>query len=141
MQNHLQAGDKVQLKYRLCADERRYCDESFWFEPVLIEIGKGEIDSWIETVLLSGETRYTLSAEQVQSGFGDYDQGKYQLMQRADFESDIDLKPGLIVAFSTPTGEELAGRVDDFNEEFVAVDFNHPFAGTEVVLEVDVHKL
>lgn len=144
MTNHaieFRSGDRVKLRYRLCAELRHYCDESAWEQMNEAELGSTQIPAWIEDKILNGELVSELSAEQVSAEFGDYDDAKILMMPRSEFAADIELCEGLIMAFATPTGDELAGRIDDFTDEVVAVDFNHPFSGTSVILEVEIQKI
>jgi FKBP-type peptidyl-prolyl cis-trans isomerase SlpA len=57
---------------------------------------------------------------------------------RADFPDLIAPKVGQIIAFHSPTGEDIAGAILAVDADTVRVDFNHPLAGREVVFRVEI---
>ena len=132
------SGDTVLVRYRLISEQAQYVDETCWDSPVQITLGQDTVPDWLESSLLSGELHTVLTASQVEEIAGEHEEAKLMMMPRSEFPADLALEAGLIMAFSPPEGDEIVGRIDDFNEDFVAVDFNHPFAGAEVVLEVVV---
>ena len=59
-------------------------------------------------------------------------------MPRSEFPADMPLEPGLIVGFTTPSGEEVPGAIQEIKGDDVVVDFNHPLAGHEVIFDVEI---
>jgi FKBP-type peptidyl-prolyl cis-trans isomerase SlpA len=112
---------------------------TFGNEPASLVMGDGSLTDGMELSLYGlgagDEQSLTLSPDQA---FGMRDSEKIHGMPREDFGPELELKPGVIVAFDTPSGEELAGTVIDFDDQTVQVDFNHPLAGHEVVFNVEI---
>ena len=112
---------------------------TFGDEPVSLVMGDGSLTDGMELSLYGlgegDEQSLTLLPGQA---FGMRDNEKIHSMPRAEFGPELELKPGIIVAFDTPSGEELAGTVIDFDDQTVQVDFNHPLAGHEVVFNVEI---
>ena len=107
--------------------------------PTILTLGDGSLNEGLELALYGltpgQEQTLTLTPNQA---FGPRDEGKNQRMPVTDFPADMALQPGLVIAFETPAGEEVAGIVMDLTEQEVEVDFNHPLAGQEVVFRVQI---
>ena len=112
---------------------------TFENEPVSLVMGDGSLTDGMELSLYGlsagDEQSLTLTPDQA---FGMPDSEKMHHMPRVDFGPELELKPGIIIAFGTPSGEDLAGTVIDFDEQTVQVDFNHPLSGHEVVFKVEI---
>ncbi len=126
------------VRYRLLAEDgsvlQDYAAEPYCFIP-----GRGEFFEPVEQRLASlapgDRERLRLSAAQA---FGERDEARRVVMPRDSFDPDIRLAAGQIMAFATPTGEEIVGQVVDFSELAVEVDFNHPLAGKAIVCEFEL---
>ncbi len=59
-------------------------------------------------------------------------------MLRDEFPPEMGLEPGMVVGFTLPSGEEVAGTVLEVMEHEVTVDFSHPLAGRDLVWEVEI---
>jgi FKBP-type peptidyl-prolyl cis-trans isomerase SlpA len=108
-------------------------------EPTTFIMGDGSVSEGLELAL------YGLCAGDKQSlkllpdqAFGLRDEAKVQPMPRSNFDPEMDLEPGLIIGFTTPDGLEVAGIVQEVQEQNVVMDFNHPLAGMEVEFNVEV---
>ncbi|MEE9423152.1 MAG: peptidylprolyl isomerase, partial [Gammaproteobacteria bacterium] len=66
------------------------------------------------------------------------DSESIKLIPLSSFKDDMSLEPGVIIAFTSSEGEELAGTVREVREDDVEVDFNHPLAGREIIFKVEV---
>lgn len=112
---------------------------TFEDEPTTFVMGDGTVSEGLELALyglVAGDTQsLTLQPDQA---FGPRDEAKVQPMPRANFSPEMDLEPGLIIGFTTPDGNEVAGIVQEVKEQDVVMDFNHPLAGMEVIFRVEV---
>jgi FKBP-type peptidyl-prolyl cis-trans isomerase SlpA len=70
--------------------------------------------------------------------FGYVDETLFRALPRAEFDSDLELEPGLIIEFATEDGETLPGTILQFNEDEVRIDLNHPLAGQTVRYSVKI---
>ena len=59
-------------------------------------------------------------------------------LPREEFDDQLELMPGLIIEFSTPSGETLPGTILEFDDTSVKVDFNHPLAGETIRYSVKI---
>ena len=102
-------------------------------------IGDGTLVQGLEMVLYglkSGE-KQSLSIDP-RDTFGFPEDENIHTLPRTEFSDELKIEEGMIVGFSTPSGEEIPGAIMKINETDVEVDFNHPLAGHEVVFSVEI---
>lgn len=112
---------------------------TFGGEPEQVVVGDGSLSEGLELAItgLKKGDRQTLELTPKQA-FGSWDESKLQWMPRKDFSSDLMLEPGMAIAFETPSGDEVPGRITEVGEQRVNVDFNHPLAGVDIVFSVEI---
>jgi FKBP-type peptidyl-prolyl cis-trans isomerase SlpA len=114
-------------------------DNTFDDDPVSFTIGDGFLDEGLELALigLKAGDHQSLTLMPGQA-FGIPDSESIKLMPLSAFNDDMLLEPGVIIAFTSSEGEELAGTVREVSGNEVEVDFNHPLAGREIIFKVEV---
>ena len=126
------------IHYKLSHANGTLVDEA-WDEPLLFEIGDGQLDPCLERCVLDaklGELQtFLLSSSEA---FGDSFDEAFQVMQRSDFPADIKLELDAAVEFTTPTGDAYVGCVDSIDGEAIRINFNHPLAGADVSFQVQI---
>jgi FKBP-type peptidyl-prolyl cis-trans isomerase 2 len=126
------------IHYKLSHANGTLVDEA-WDEPLLFEIGDGQLDPSLERCVLDaklGELQtFLLSSSEA---FGDSFDEAFQVMQRSDFPADIKLELDAAVEFNTPTGDAYVGCVDSIDGEAIRINFNHPLAGADVSFQVQI---
>ena len=129
----------VTLHLSLALEDGTVAETTFEDEPLTFSMGDGTLVEGLELGLYGlkagASQRLVLQPEQA---FGRHDPDKRHQLARAEFPADMELEPGVIVGFDTPTGEELPGTIVSLTDETVEVDFNHPLAGRVVVFEVEI---
>ncbi len=130
---------RVTFHFSLATTDGTEIVSTFGGDPTVITMGDGALNEGLELALYGlaagDEQTLTLTPDQA---FGPRDEGKSRRMQRSEFPPEMELEEGLVIAFETPDGEEVAGIVLETGDEEVTVDFNHPLAGTEVVFHVKI---
>ncbi|MEO1940874.1 MAG: FKBP-type peptidyl-prolyl cis-trans isomerase, partial [Candidatus Thioglobus sp.] len=100
------------IHYKLSHANGTLVDEA-WDEPLLFEIGDGQLDPCLEKCVLDaklGELQtFLLSSSEA---FGDSFDEAFQVMQRSDFPADIKLELDAAVEFNTPAGDAYVGCID-----------------------------
>jgi FKBP-type peptidyl-prolyl cis-trans isomerase SlpA len=135
----IQPGCSVVIKYTLAIENGIVMESTDGTDPMRFTIGDGTLIQGLEAVVVAmqpGE-RQCVSLDP-REAFGFADETCVHLMPRSDFPKDIQLEPGLIIGFSTPSGEEIPGKIMDVLDENVVVDFNHPLAGHTVTFDVEL---
>lgn len=72
------------------------------------------------------------------NGFGFHDSENVHRLPRADFDPSLPVEVDTVMAFSTPSGEEVPGMIKEVHDDVVVVDFNHPCAGHDVIFDVEI---
>jgi FKBP-type peptidyl-prolyl cis-trans isomerase SlpA len=135
----IESGSQVLMYFSLALEDGTIADCTDDGEPMRFTMGDGTLIKGLELAL------YGLKAGDHQSlvvgpdvGFGFRDDEAIQVLPRSDFPADMELEPGLIIGFSTPSGEEVPGAIVDIEGDDVHVDFNHPLAGHNVRFDVEI---
>ncbi len=129
----------IRLHFSLATPDGTEAVTTFGEEPANLTMGNGDLSEGLELALygLKKGDRQTLTLSPEQA-FGLRDEAKIHEMPLGDFPPEMELEPGLVIGFSTPTGKELAGIILDVGEEKITIDFNHPLAGEAVVFKVEI---
>ncbi|MGB5716421.1 MAG: FKBP-type peptidyl-prolyl cis-trans isomerase, partial [Gammaproteobacteria bacterium] len=129
----------VTLHLSLALEDGTVAESTLEDEPLTLTMGDGTLVAGLELGLYglrAGATqRLVLEPQQA---FGLHDSDKLHALARREFSAELELQPGVIIGFDTPSGEELPGTIVSLDDETVSVDFNHPLAGRVVVFEVEI---
>lgn len=138
-QQTIRAGSRVLMHFSLALPDGTEAVSTFGGEPELVVVGDGSLTEGLELAIigLKKGDRQTLELTPEQA-FGAWDEDKLQWMSRKEFSSDLALEPGLAIAFTTPSGDEVPGTITEVGAERVNVDFNHPLAGVDIVFSVEI---
>jgi FKBP-type peptidyl-prolyl cis-trans isomerase SlpA len=132
-------GNTVVMHLALRLEDGTEVENTFGREPLRFVVGDGTLAPELERALRGlepgGRKRILLSPER---GFGYPDPANVHVLPRSEFPSDLLLAPGALIGFETPAGAQVPGRIDAISEGGVTVDFNHPLAGHQLILEVQL---
>lgn len=136
----IEPGSEVLMHFSVALEDGTVADSTEGHDPMRFVMGDGTLIQGLELALygLKAGDRQTLRIGPEVLGFGAHDDEAIRDLPRSDFPSDMQLEEGLIVGFTTPTGEEVPGAVLEVGEETVRVDFNHPLAGHEITFQVEI---
>ena len=133
---------RIRWRYRLLLADGTLFEENEDKRGDILQLGRDEIHSNLESLLYGlseGETtRFLVSAEQA---FGQRDPQAIQQLPLSSFADPPELKQ--IISFTLPSGQEVPGHILEIDptQGWVSVDFNHPLAGHNIVLEVEVLEI
>ena len=132
-------GARVRMHFALSLTDGTVAYSSFNEDPLEFDWGDGTLRPGLELAVLGlnvgDEQTLTLLPEQA---YGLHDEALVHNMPRSDFPDLVAPRVGQIIAFHSPTGEEIPGAILAIDDEMVRVDFNHPLAGREVVFRVKI---
>ena len=132
-------GARVTLHYRMLLEDGTVADETGQDQPLVFTVGDGTLVTGLESMLLGmrpGDKASLLVTPG--QAFGFRDSGNVHTLPREQFPIDMPLKPGTVIGFTVPSGDELPGTVIEVDGESVKVDFNHPLAGRILNFEVEI---
>jgi len=136
---HIRDKAHVVLHYTLSlANGERQVASTRESGPELVIIGRGQLLPALENRLLglvAGDVRrFEIAAIEANAE----ETPELQVLPRDEFPPGMDLKPGTVVGFTLPSGEEIAGTVRETAAHDVIVDFSHPLTGHDLVWEVEI---
>ncbi|MDH3947484.1 MAG: FKBP-type peptidyl-prolyl cis-trans isomerase [Gammaproteobacteria bacterium] len=132
-------GSEVLMHFTLSLADGTVADSTHEGEPLRFVMGDGSLIEGLELVLygLKQGDRQCLSIDP-RDAFGFPEEENIHTMPLSEFPADIQLEAGLIIGFTTPSGEEVPGAIQEIKEDEVVVDFNHPLAGHEIIFDVEI---
>ncbi len=134
----IQDGQIVSMDYTLWVDGE-VVDTSEGSEPIVFLQGAGNIISGLENQLYgmhAGQEKEVLVL--AQDGYGELNEDAFAEVPRAEFPSDIPLELGLELQVRAQDGQILNARIDEFSDELIRLDFNHPLAGKDLRFAVKI---
>ncbi|MCP4077260.1 MAG: peptidylprolyl isomerase [Gammaproteobacteria bacterium] len=129
----------VTLHHKLGLTDGSVLEDTFDGEPLTYHLGSGELAEGLELSLIDleeGDEQTLDIGPDLAFGFPVDDM--IHSLPRNEFNPDLELQPGLIIEFSTPTGETVPGTILEFDDASVKVDFNHPLAGQTIRYSVKI---
>lgn len=135
-------GMRVFLNFSLSLEDGAEVDSNFGGAPVDFVVGDGSLLPGFEQSLfgmVAGERK--MFSVLPEDAFGQPNESNVQHLPREDFDGEETLQIGLVFSFADPSGGELPGVVVGFDEDEVAVDFNHPLAGRTILFDVHIHRV
>jgi len=132
-------GTEVTMHFTLSLPDGTVADTTRESEPLTFTMGDGTLIEGLEYMLfgLKPGDKQCLSIDP-RDAFGFPDEENVHELDRSEFNPDIEIKEGVIMEFSTPSGDTIPGTIELITEEKVRVDFNHPLAGLEIVFDVEI---
>lgn len=140
MSETIQAGSSVLINYTLAIEDGTVVESTEGTDPLRFLLGDGTLIEGLEAVLIGMKVgdRQCMQLEAVEA-FGFADETNVHMLTRDKFPEDMPLEKDLIVGFTTPSGEEIPGRIMEMpDDNLVIVDFNHPLAGHAVTFDVEI---
>lgn len=138
-QPKIQLNSQVTMHFKLTLEDGTLVDQTTDNEPLSFSMGEDDLIEGLKLALLDLQAgdKQTLRIPP-ETGFGFRDPEAITPIPLTDFPDDIVPKPGRIIGFNLPGGEEVAGAVLNIDDDQVEVDFNHPCAGHEVTFSVHI---
>lgn len=135
----ISSGTEVALAYTLSMADGTEVDSASREDPFIFVAGDGSLITGLEHLLLGlvagARESFLVGAE---DAFGAPDHELLHTISRTEFDSSLELAPGMVFSFESPSGEQLPATVVKESSDGVLVDFNHPLAGRDLRFEIEV---
>jgi peptidylprolyl isomerase len=131
-------GDTVRVHYRGKLQDGSIFDETFDHEPLRFTIGEGEVIPGFEEAVVGMKPGDLKTTElPVEKAFGPYLEERIIEVPKNKF-AGWDRQPtvGEQVPIPQPDGSSIDIIVTEVTESKVVVDFNHPFAGQDLTIDI-----
>lgn len=137
--SQLSNGQAVKLKVTFTMNDGTVVPASPEDQPLEMVVGQEcgfkPIDDALATMNADEIKTVTLSP---QEAFGMPDPALVMEIPRDQINVDGDIEPGMHMHMQTPEGQQMVAMVHDVSEHFVKVDANHPLAGEELEMKIQV---
>jgi peptidylprolyl isomerase len=133
-------GDTVRVHYRGKLRDGSEFDASIDHEPLQFTIGGGQIIPGFEQAVVGMNPGDSKTAElPAEECFGLYQEDMVTVVAKSQFE-DWDLEPALgeRVPIPQPDGPPIDVIITKVTESEVTVDANHPLAGEDLTIEIEL---
>lgn len=136
------AGDTVKVHYEGLLNDGSVFDSSFGSEPFEFVLGQEMVIPGFENAVIGmsvGESKsVAISPEE---GFGDYREDLQITVERIEMPADIDPKLGMRLEIRFNEDEVRYFIITKLTEDTVTLDGNHPLAGQEIVLKIELLEI
>lgn len=131
-------GHSVTIQYRLTLDDGAIVEDSFVGEPKVYVHGSGRMVPGLERQLTgkSAGDEFDLTVEAAEA-YGEYDPSAEQVVTRAQFPAEADIRPGVSFQAEGPKGV-VSVWVNKIEGGNVTITTNHPLAGQRLTYRVRI---
>lgn len=133
--------DTVKIHYELKLKDGTVYESTLNQEPVIFRIGNNETIIGLEQALLGlneGESK-TVKVP-FEKGFGSYQRDMVAAIDREDHPY-LEPEIGQMLIMANPDGTSTVVRVADFSDSKVTLDANHPLAGEDLILDIQLIEI
>jgi peptidylprolyl isomerase len=135
-------GDTVKVHYEGLLDDGSVFDSSIGGEPFEFVIGQEMVIPGFENAVVGMSVGETKSVEiPPEEGFGDYSEDLQITLERSQLPTNIDPKLGMRLEIRFQEGDIRYFIVRELTEDDVTLDGNHPLAGQEIVLKIELLEI
>lgn len=140
----IEQGCQISLHFSLALVDGQIIDSNFSTSPASFRLGDGNMLPGFEVALLGlkpGQQLETvLAPEQAFGTVNSKNQYRFAVAKFKDLLEDdiIPLQVGAVVSFKNAAGFDFPGVITEVSDAAVAVDFNHPLAGKQIIFKADI---
>ena len=133
-------GDTVQVHYRGKLHDGSVFDETFDGEPLRFTIGEGQVIQGFEEAVVGMKPGESKTAElPVEKAFGPHLEDRVVEVPKNKFAQwGPEPTVGERVPIPQSDGSPIDVVVTEVTESKVTVDFNHPLAGEELIIDIEL---
>ncbi|MFT5259520.1 MAG: FKBP-type peptidyl-prolyl cis-trans isomerase 2 [Saprospiraceae bacterium] len=136
----VRANDKVSLAC-IISHNLRTLEQFTESHPLEVQLGEQNLPVPIEMMIIGQEVgqRFKLPISVKDNVYGAIDAERIKSIPIEQFNQSPNV--GELINFTTPTGQSIEGQVVNKNNRMITVDFNHPYAGRDLLFEVQLLKI
>ncbi|WP_029893893.1 FKBP-type peptidyl-prolyl cis-trans isomerase [Desulfohalovibrio reitneri] len=135
-------GDKVKVHYTGKLDDGTVFDSSEGREPLEFKVGDQMVIPGFENAVVGlEEGESTTISFGPEDGYGNYQEGLSANISKEQIPEHIQPEVGMMLQFTTETGEPAHVVVTEIGEEEITLDANHPLAGQNLTFEITLQEI
>ena len=135
-------GDKVKVHYTGKLEDGTVFDSSVDREPLELTLGEGMVIAGFEKAVVGmnpGESKnIRIPADKV---FGQYREEMVVVVNQKEFPENIKPRVGLQLDVIREDGQTFPVTVIDVSNESVTLDANHPLAGEDLIVDIQLIEI
>lgn len=135
----LKPDQVVTIHVTIKDNEGQLIDSTVNDQPLSFLSGRSQIFPKVENtvgeMIIGSKKTITLQPEEA---FGEYTEDAIQTVGRENFSEDNPPQKGQSYLANTPEGRQLPFVVREVSGDEVTIDFNHPLAGKELTVEMEL---
>lgn len=138
----VQSGDTVKVHYTCKLDDETVFATTRNKEPVEFEVGSASVILGLQEAVVGmtpGDSKRV--AIPPTKAYGPYHEEMKATLDRSMVPSDVELEVGVALRVKHSDGHESDAFVTAFTDETVSVDGNHPLAGKNLVMEIELVEI
>ncbi|MBZ7963980.1 FKBP-type peptidyl-prolyl cis-trans isomerase [Campylobacter sp. 2457A] len=135
----IEKNNVVSMFYELKdANTQEVLESNLYAQPISFIVGKGQILESLEEEIMKLDCPSNSDVLiKKEKGLGEYDANAIQTLPKEQF-AGIDLKIGMELFGEGENGETVRVSVKEINENDVVVDYNHPYAGRDLLFSLNI---
>ena len=136
------AGDRVTFHYTCKLDDGSVFATTRGKEPLEFVIGNATIIPGLQEAVIGmcpGETKMVMVPPE--KSYGPYHEEMTGKVDRSMVPKDLELELGICIRIQHGDGQESDAFVTEINDDTVSVDGNHPLAGKNLNMEIELLEL
>ena len=135
-------GHTVKVHYNGFLDDGTLFGSSRGDKPVEFTIGEGKIIRGLENAVtgMAEGDKMTVTVHP-EDAFGLYSESLVTAVNKSKIPSDVEPKVGKTLIFRGGEDQNVRATVKDVTENEVTLDANHPLAGKELKIEVELLEI
>jgi peptidylprolyl isomerase len=136
---HAQAGDRVRVHYTGRLSDGTVFDSSVNRKPLELVVGDGDVIPGFENALVGlAAGSFVIENIPAQQAFGAYNRDLIVRVDKRRIAVKGALEVGKRMSVELEPGHEVQAKVISVQEQTVTLDTNHPLAGKDVTLEIEM---
>jgi peptidylprolyl isomerase len=135
-------GDAVKIHFSGFLDDGTLFGSSRGEQPVEFTLGAGEVIPGFENAVINmeeGDTKTVTIAPE--DAFGRYKEALVRTISKSKLPSHIEPQVGKVLVLQADAEKDVRATVKDVTEKEVTLDVNHPLAGKELKVEIELLEI
>src|SRR5690625_1569386 len=134
--------DTVKVHYTGKLNDGQVFDSSREREPIEFKVGAGQMIPGFEKGVLDMELHQKKEISiKPEEAYGEVKDELFQEIPKPQLPEEIKPEVGMGLAASMPDGSQQQLRVSEVKEDSIVVDANHPLAGKDLNIELEVVEI
>jgi peptidylprolyl isomerase len=135
-------GDVVKVHYTAKLEDGTAFDTSIDRHPLRFTLGDGQVIPGFDQALVGMQPGETKTAHiPMDKAYGPYREDMVVTLARSQFPKTLELEVGQTLEITFSDTRRATVTVADISEEKVTLDANHPLAGKDLVLEIELIEI